>query len=103
MNKVLACALVVLSITATTPAQSLHKIREDVLAAYSKEDYTEMMSMFAIHDTQAVKSMVDKGKVVGIRKGSEVYLESIDLIARIAQVRPKGSNTTVWIPSDFMD
>jgi hypothetical protein len=42
-------------------------------------------------------------KVVGLRKGSEVYLESIDLIARFAQVRSKGSNTTVWIPSDFVD
>jgi hypothetical protein len=58
-----------------------------------------MMSMFAIHDTEAVKSMVDKGKVVGLRKGSEACLESIDLIARFAQVRPKGGNTTVWIPS----
>jgi hypothetical protein len=65
--------------------------------------FTEMMGMFAIHDTEAVKSMVDKGKVVGFRKGSEVYLESIDLIARFAQVRPNGSNTIVWIPSDFVD
>ena len=95
--------MVALSLTATALAQSLHKLREDVLGAYSKEDFSEMMSMFEIHDTQAVKAMVDKGKVVGLRKGSEVYLESVDLIARIAQVRPKGSNTTVWIPSDFVD
>jgi hypothetical protein len=103
MKNVLICALAALSVTAAAVAQSLHKIREDVLGAYSKEDFSEMMSMFAIHDTEAVKALVDKGKVVGLRKGSEVYLDRIDLIARTAQVRPKGTNTTVWIPSDFVD
>jgi len=47
--------------------------------------------------------MVDKGKAIGLRKGSEVYLERIELIARFAQVRSKGSNTTAWIPSDCVD
>jgi hypothetical protein len=103
MEKVLTSALVALLMTATALALSLHRIKEDVLAAYSKEDFSEMMSMLAIHDTHAVKEMVDHGKVVGLRKGSEVYLESIDLIARIAQVRPKGSTTAVWIQSDFVD
>ena len=103
MKRPLTYTLVAIFLTVTGLAQSLHRIKEDVLAAYSKADFTEMMSMYAIHNTEAVKQMVDEGKVVGIRKGSEVYLESIDLIAGIAEVRPKGSTIKVWIPSDFVD
>jgi hypothetical protein len=103
MEKVLTSALVALLMTATAMALSLHRIKEDVLAAYSKEDFSEMMSMLTIHDTHAVKQMVDQGKVVGLRRGSEVYLQSIDVIAGIAEVRPKGSTVTVWISSDVVD
>jgi hypothetical protein len=103
MKRPLTYILVALFLAVTGLADSLHRIKEDVLGAYSKADYTEMMSMFAIHDTKAVKQMVDQGKVIGIRKGSEVYLESIDLIAGIAEVRPKGSTIAVWISSDFVD
>ena len=50
----------------TTPSPTpqpgpLHRINNDVLAAYSKEDFTEMMDMYAIHDTDAVKQMVSEG------------------------------------------
>jgi hypothetical protein len=103
MKRPLTYILVAMFFGVTGLAQSLHRIKDDVLAAYSKADFTEMMSMFAIHDTKAVKQMVDEGKVVGIRKGSEVYLESVDFVAGIAEVRPKGSTTKVWIPSDFVD
>jgi Superinfection immunity protein len=81
----------------------LHKINNDVLAAYSKEDFTEMMDMYAIHDTDAVKQMVSEGKVVGLRRGALVYLEDVDLRDGIVNVRPKGSTTTVWIPSQFLN
>jgi hypothetical protein len=47
--------------------------------------------------------MVSEGKVVGIRKGALVYLESIDVLHGIAEVRAKGSTTTVWIPSQFLN
>jgi hypothetical protein len=87
-----------------TPKPSpLHRINNDVLAAYSKKDFTEMMDMYAIQDTDAVKQMVSEGKVVGLRKGALVYLESVDLRDGIAKVRPKGSTTTVWIPSQFLN
>ena len=87
-----------------TPKPSpLHRINNDVLAAYSKEDFTEMMDMYAIHDTDAIKQMVSEGKVVGLRKGALVYLESVDVHDGIVQVRPKGSTTTVWIPSQFLE
>jgi len=81
----------------------LHKINNDVLAAYSKEDFIEMMDMYAIHDTDAVKQMVSEGKVVGLRKGALVYLEDVDLRDGIVKVRPKESTTTVWIPSQFLN
>ena len=94
----------------TTPSSTprstptpLHRINKDVLAAYSKEDFSKMMDMYAIHDTDAVKQMVSEGKVVGLRQGALVYLESVDLLAGIAKVRPKGSTATVWIPSAFLD
>jgi len=92
----------------TTPSPTpkpvpLHKINNDVLAAYSKEDFTEMMDMYAIHDTDAVKQMVSEGKVVGLRKGALVYLEDVDVRDGIVKVRPKGSTTTVWIPSQFLN
>jgi cell division septation protein DedD len=94
----------------TTPSSTprstptpLHRINKDVLAAYSKEDFTKMMDMYAIRDTDAVKQMVSEGKVVGLRQGALVYLESVDLLAGIAKVRPKGSTITVWIPSAFLD
>jgi len=74
-----------------------------VLAAYSKEDFIEMMDMYAIQDTDAVKQMVSEGKVVGLRKGALVYLESVDVRNGIVEVRPKGSTTTVWIPSQFLN
>jgi hypothetical protein len=87
-----------------TPKPSLlHRINNDVLAAYSKEDFTEMMDMYAIQNTDAVKQMVSEGKVVGLRKGALVYLESVDVHNGIAKVRPKGSTTTVWIPSQFLN
>jgi hypothetical protein len=87
-----------------TPKPSpLHRINNDVLAAYSKEDFTEMMDMYAIHDTDAINQMVSEGKVVGLRKGALVYLESVDVRDGIAKVRPKGSTTTVWIPSQFLE
>jgi hypothetical protein len=69
-------------------AQSLHRINNDVLAAYSKEDFIELMDMYAIQDTDAVKQMVSEGKVVGLHKGALVYLESIDVHDEIAKVRP---------------
>ena len=33
----------------------LYRINNDVLGAYSKEDFTEMIDMYAIQDTDAVK------------------------------------------------
>jgi hypothetical protein len=87
-----------------TPKPSrLYRINNDVLGAYSKEDFTEMIDMYRIHDTDAVKQMVSEGKVVGLRKGALVYLESVDLRDGSAQVKPKGSTTTVWILTQFMD
>jgi hypothetical protein len=74
-----------------------------VLAAYSKEDFGEMMDLYRIQDTDAVKQMVSEGKVVGLRKGALVYVEDIDVYNAIAKVRPKGSTTTVWIPSQFVN
>ena len=103
MKKLLTYALAALLMTVTALAQSLHRINNDVLAAYSKEDFTEMMDMYAIQNTDAVKQMVSEGKVVGLREGALVYLESVDMLAGIAKVRPKGSTTTVWIPSQFLD
>jgi ABC-type proline/glycine betaine transport system permease subunit len=94
------------AVTAPSPTPKpgpLHKINNDVLAAYSKEDFTEMMDMYAIHDTDAVKQMVSEGKVVGLRKGALVYLEDVDLHDGIVKVRPKESTTTVWIPSQFLN
>ena len=89
---------------APTPKPSrLYRINNDVLGAYSKEDFTEMIDMYAIQDTDAVKQMVSEGKVVGLRKGTLVYLESVDLRDGSAQVRPKGSTTTVWILNQFLD
>jgi len=87
----------------TTKPSQLHRINNDVLAAYSKEDFIEMMDMYAIQDTDAVKQMVSEGKVVGLRKGALVYLESVDVRDGIVEVRPKGSTTTVWIPSQFLN
>jgi hypothetical protein len=70
-----------------------------VLAAYSKEDFAEMMDLYRIQDTDGVKQMVSEGKVVGLRKGALVYVEDIDVYNRIA----KGSTTAVWIPSQFVN
>jgi len=90
--------------TSPTPKPGpLHSINNDVLATFSKGDFTEMMSMYAIHDTDAVKQMVSEGKVVGLRKGALVYLEDVDVRDGIVKVRPKGSTTTVWIPSQFLN
>ena len=94
------------AVTAPPPTPKpgpLHKINNDVLAAYSKEDFIEMMDMYAIHDTDAVKQMVSEGKVVGLRQGALVYLEDVDLRDGIVKVRPKESATTVWIPSQFLN
>jgi hypothetical protein len=87
----------------TAKPGQLHRINNDVLGAYSKEDFTVMMDMYAIHDTDAVKQMVSEGKVVGLHKGAFVYLESIDVRDGVVKVRPKGSTVTVWIPSQFLD
>jgi hypothetical protein len=81
----------------------LRRINKDVLGAYSKEDFTEMMDMYAIQDTDAVKQMVSEGKVVGLHKGTLVYLEDVEVRDGIVKVRPKGSTTTIWIPSQFLD
>ena len=88
-----------------TPKPSpLHRINNDVLAAYSKEDFTEMMAMYAIQNTDGVKQMVSQGKVVGLRKGALVYLEDIDVRGDGAvKVRPRGSAKSLWIPSQFLD
>jgi hypothetical protein len=94
------------AVTAPSPRPKpgpLHRINNDVLAAYSKEDFVEMMDMYRIQDTDAVKQMVSEGKVVGLRKGALVYLEDVDLGNGIVKVRTKGSTTTVWIPSQFLD
>ena len=94
------------AVTAPSPTPkpgALHKINNDVLGAFSKEDFTEMMDMYAIHDTDAVKQMVSEGKVVGLRQGALVYLEDVDLRDGIVKVRPKESATTVWIPSQFLN
>jgi hypothetical protein len=92
----------------TTPSPTpkpgpLRKINKDVLGAYSKEDLTEMLDLYAIQDIDGVKQMVSQGKVVGLRKGALVSLEDVDVRDRIVKVRPKGSSTTIWIPSQFLD
>ena len=79
MKKLLTYGLAALLMTVTALAQSLHRIKDDVLAAYSKEDFSTMMDLYALKDTDAVKKMVSEGKVVGLRKGAEVYLESVDM------------------------
>ena len=94
------------AVTAPSPTPKpgpLHRINNDVLGAYSKEDFAEMMDMYRIQDTDAVKQMVSEGKVVGLRKGALVYLEDVDLGNGIVKVRPKGSTTTVWIPSQSLN
>jgi Superinfection immunity protein len=94
------------AVTAPSPTPKpgpLHRINNDVLAAYSKEDFAEMMDLYRIQDTDGVKQMVSEGKVVGLRKGALVYLEDVDLGNGIVKVRPKGSTTTVWIPSQFLN
>ena len=94
------------AVTAPSPTPKpgpLHRINNDVLAAYSKEDFTEMMDLYRIQDTDGVKQMVSEGKVVGLRKGALVYLEDVDVGNGIVKVRPKGSTTTVWIPSQFLN
>ena len=94
------------AVTAPSPTPKpgpLHRINNDVLAAYSKEDFVEMMDLYRIQDTAGVKQMVSEGKVVGLRKGALVYLEDVDLGNGIVKVRPKGSTTTVWIPSQFLN
>jgi len=93
------------AVTAPSPTPKpgpLHRINNDVLAAYSKEDFTEMMNLYSIQDTDAVKQMVSEGKIVGLRKGALVHVEDIDVYNAIAKVRPKGTSTTVWIPSQFV-
>jgi hypothetical protein len=70
MKQVLIYALAAHLMTVIALAQSLHRINNDVLAAYSKEDFIELMDMYAIHDTDAVKQMVSEGKVVGLHKGA---------------------------------
>ena len=94
------------AVTASSPTPKpgpLRRINNDVLAAYSKEDFAEMMDLYGIQDTDGVKQMVSEGKVVGLRKGALVYLEDVDLGNGIVKVRPKGSTTTVWIPSQFLN
>ena len=94
------------AVTAPSPTPKpgpLRRINNDVLAAYSKEDFAEMMDLYRIQDTDGVKQMVSEGKVVGLRKGAEVYLESVDMRGSMVKVRPKGSTTTVWIPYEFLD
>ena len=94
------------AVTAPSPTPKpgpLHRINNDVLAAYSKEDFAEMMDLYRIQDTDGVKQMVSEGKVVGLRKGALVYLEDVDLGNGIVKVRPKGSTTTVWIPSQSLN
>src|SRR6476620_7274382 len=39
----------------------LRRINDDVLAAYSKEDFVEMMDLYRIQDTAGVKQMVSEG------------------------------------------
>jgi hypothetical protein len=103
MQKPTATPKAVATPSPTPKPSRLYRINNDVLGAYSKEDFTEMIDMYAIHDTDAVKQMVSEGKVVGLRKGTLVYLESVDLRDGSAQVRPKGSTTTVWILNQFLD
>ena len=94
------------AVTASSPTPKpgpLRRINNDVLAAYSKEDFAEMMDLYRIQDTDGVKQMVSEGKVVGLRKGALVYLEDVDLGNGIVKVRPKGSTTTVWIPSQSLN
>jgi hypothetical protein len=60
------------AVTAPSPTPKpgpLRRINNDVLAAYSKEDFAEMMDLYRIQDTDGVKQMVSEGKVVGLRKG----------------------------------
>jgi hypothetical protein len=103
MQKPTATPKAVATPSPTPKPSRLYRINNDVLGAYSKEDFTEMIDMYAIQDTDAVKQMVSEGKVVGLRKGTLVYLESVDLRDGSAQVRPKGSTTTVWILNQFLD
>jgi hypothetical protein len=94
------------AVTAPSPTPKpgpLRRINNDVLAAYSKEDFAEMMDLYRIQDTDGVKQMVSEGRVVGLRKGALVYLEDVDLGNGIVKVRPKGSTTTVWIPSQSLN
>ena len=102
-TKLAATPKAVMAPSPTPKPGPLHSINNDVLATYSKEDFTEMMDMYGIQDTDAVKQMVSEGKVVGLRKGALVYLEDVDLRNGIVKVRPKGSTTTVWIPSQFLN
>ena len=103
MQKPTATPKAVATPSPTPKPSRLYRINNDVLGAYSKEDFTEMIDMYRIHDTDAVKQMVSEGKVVGLRKGALVYLEDVDLGNGIVKVRPKGSTTTVWIPSQSLN
>jgi hypothetical protein len=103
MQKPTATPKAVATPSPTPKPSRLYRINSDVLGAYSKEDFTEMIDMYAVRDTDAVKQMVSEGKVVGLRKGTLVYVESVDLRDGSVQVRPKGSTTTVWILDQFLD
>jgi hypothetical protein len=53
-----------------------------------------MMDLYAIHDTDGVKQMISEGKVVGLRKGALVYLESVDVRDGIVKETPRSLKPT---------
>jgi len=103
MKKLLTYGLAALLITATVLAQSVHKIKDDVLGADSKQDFSEMIRMLKDNDKDGLKEMVRQGKLIWLDYGQEVSLESIDVSGGAKEVRIKGTTTTWWIPSIYLD
>jgi uncharacterized sporulation protein YeaH/YhbH (DUF444 family) len=91
--------------TVAALAQSLHTIKDDVLAADSKQDFSQMLRLLKDNNKGAIQEMVRQGKLIWLDYGQEVSLESIDVSAGAKEVRIKGTRTTTtwWIPSIYLD
>ena len=70
--------------------------KEDCFAAHSEADLSKALQIIEDNDKEAMLKLINAGRVLILKPGVKVRLETVRIFSGIVEVRPQGNIDTVW-------
>jgi hypothetical protein len=75
----------------------------NVWAAYNEEDASRLRELLQTSDKQAVLTMVRRGQLILVRKGTTVTIEGIKAWGAVEMFRARGNPDLLYVPIGLME